>query len=146
VNNAEQPTRPDFSNCVGDASLAYRPGPRTTLRVEGTSRPGFSLYADATYLFEQRLTLGGLHYLAWPVGIEASVTGGRLTFPGANTTRVDRFENYDLGIRLRLSESTLGRRVEYSLKLEHEHTESNVEDANQDHTTLGFGAVIGYGR
>ncbi len=146
VVDAEEPTRSDLSRLVGDASLAYRPGRSATVRLEGWLRPGFSLYEDAAYLLERGLSLGALRYLGGPLGIEAGVTRGTLTFPGAGTSRVDRFEEYELGLRLRLSENDLGRRVEYSLEVEHERTGSSAPDQDRRRTAFGFGAVIGYGR
>lgn len=142
--DAEDPTIADFSGLVGGAELNYRPIPRATASLGWTREPAFSIYEDAVYLLDQSLRLGGLYYLVWPVGIEAGVRRGRLSFPSGGSDRVDIIAAYELGVRLRLAQTRAGRRLEYSLKLRRSETDSNVEGFDRERTTLGVNVVLGY--
>ena len=86
----------------------------------------------------------GMSYLAWPIGIESSIRFGKLTFPAGGPDREDDIREYTLGTRLRLSENSIGRRVEYSIKLNRYESKSNVDNFDRDRTTIGIGAVVGF--
>ena len=71
---------------------------------------------------------------------------GRLTFPGSQNAslRVDTTETYEAGLRFRLAENAAGRRMEYSVRMQHRRRESTIESQNRSWTTLGVGAVLGF--
>ncbi len=142
--DAEDGAKSGFSGVVGEAKLALRPLRRTTLQLESWRRPSFSVFGDATYLLERGTAVSFLHYLVWPIGVESRIRLDKLTFPGAATDREDRGLGYDIGVRLRLAQNELGRRVEYSLKLSREEIESNIEGVGRDRTTIGLGAIVGF--
>ena len=67
---------------------------------------------------EQTLERYGDRFINRIFGVEGLIGGGRLTFPDAiGPDREDRLIEYELGIRLRLSENSIGRHVEYTLKV-----------------------------
>jgi len=138
------PTRDDFSGPIGEAQLAYRPVPRGTLRLEFRRMPAFSFYSDATFLLQRTLGLRGVYYLVGPIGLEAGARIGQLTFPQSGTDRVDDLEEYLVGVRLRMSENSIGRKVEYALQLIHRRADSNIDALDRTRTTFGFGAVYGF--
>lgn len=144
VIDVDDPVKPDFSAVVGEAKLALRHLRRTTLQFEWWRRPSFSVFGDATHLLEHGTAVSFLHYLVWPIGVESRIHLRKLTFPGTDTDREDRGLGYDIGVRLRLAENELGRRVEYSLKLSREKTDSSIEALGQDRTTVGLGAIVGF--
>jgi hypothetical protein len=84
-----------------------------------------------------------IQYFNRILGAEAGAGRGRLSFP-APEVRVDRTVQFDAGLRLRLSETDLGRKVEYSLKVTHWTQTSSVPNNDISRTTFGFNAIIGY--
>ena len=76
-------------------------------------------------------------------GVELGGARSRLDFP-VTPDRVDRGGRLEAGVRLRMMENSLGRRVEYVLKVTHWRLESTQEYRDQSRTVLGFGAVVGY--
>ena len=57
---------------------------------------------------------------------------------------MDDLEEYQVGVRLRMSENTIGRKVEYALQLIHRRADSNIDALDRTRTTFGFGAVYGF--
>jgi hypothetical protein len=106
--------------------------------------PAFSFYSDATFLLQRTLGIGGVYYLVGPIGLEAGARIGQLTFPQSGTDRVDDLAEYLVGVRLRMSENTIGRKVEYALQWIHRRADSNIDALDRTRTTFGFGAVYGF--
>jgi hypothetical protein len=134
---------PRFSGTVGEAKLGYRLGAGTTFEVGGRRDVGFSIYLRNGYYLDTNTNARVIQYLSRVFGVEAGVTRERVSFPAA-ADRLDRIVQYDAGVRLRLSESALGRKVEYSLKVTRWSVASTVPGLDQSRIVAGFGAVIGY--
>jgi len=136
----------DFDGTAGAAELAYRPGQRTTFKLEGGREPGFTISSDSTFYVDTRVRLAALYYVTRVVGLEGGSTRARLTFPGASPSfeREDDIRLYDAGLRFRLAEDSRGRRVEYTLRLERYRRDSNDDTQDRQRTAIGAGAVVGF--
>jgi hypothetical protein len=144
-NDADEPTRPDFTDLVGESELVYRPG-RTRLALNVARRPGFSVQAESTYTLDTRATLQLVRYLNPMIGVETAATHGRLTFPGSTPgtpEREDQLRRYEAGIRLRLGQDALGRRLVYTLKVVRDSSDSSIPDLYRTRTMLDMGVVVG---
>jgi hypothetical protein len=141
--DSKNPAFPDYNGPVGEARISYRFGAGTTLQAGGLRDIGFSTYVNTSYYENAAYDARVIQYFNRIFGAEAGAGRGRLTFP-APANREDRTVQFDGGLRLRFSETDLGRRVEYSLKLTHWTLTSNFPELNQSRTTFGFNAIIGY--
>ena len=137
---------PGLSEPIGDVRLAYRLAPRTTLHLTTHRLPGFSVYEANAYYVDFEYKLRAVHYFNRLIGLEASGGRGRVTFPTSFSgfEREDRIRRYELGILLRLSENTIGRKVEYSLRIGRYRRNSTDPGVVQSKNTWGFGAVLGF--
>jgi hypothetical protein len=144
--DARDPTRLDFEELSGRARLSYRPLSRLTFHLDGRREPGFTLSSAGIFYLNTTARLGGVYYLNRLIGIEAAGTIGRLDFPvaGAAVEREDDLTGYEAGVRLRLAENSLGRRVEYSLRLRRSRRDSNFDSQDRSQTTFGLNAVVGF--
>jgi hypothetical protein len=140
--DSKAPELSDYYGPVWDAKVAYRGTSRTTLQVGGKRQVGFAIYLGNQYYLNRTYDLRLIHYVNRSIGFEAGGGLGRLDFP--DSLRQDRIDTYDLGIRLRLRENDLGRRLEYSFKYTTYRQDSNVDSFDQSRSSLGFGAVVGY--
>ena len=142
-----QPTgRSDFSGLVGDAALAYRPNRATTLRLDFERSAAFaSSGLSRTYVFTN-LGAQVIRYLNRGFGVDLGGSFGTLVFPGdvSLEPREDDLERFEVGVRLRLAENSLGRRVEYRLKLEKYRRRSTQPGLDNDQTIFGLDAIVGY--
>lgn len=143
---AEDPRLADLSLLVGDAQLAYRPTPRNLLRLELHRQLQFAVYENNPYYIDSSGRAGALHYFTRLLGLEGATTRGRLTFPGSEvgSSRADEYVRYELGLRLRLAETTLGRRLEYTLGVQRYRRNSSIDILDSSQTTFGVGAIVGY--
>jgi hypothetical protein len=57
---------------------------------------------------------------------------------------VDNYTTGTVGIRFRISENDIGRRVEYALRYIRWHINSTRDDLDQNRGTIGFGLSFGY--
>jgi hypothetical protein len=135
---------PDFSDVVGKVELAYRPGSRTTLNADALRQPGFTVLGSTLFYLETRARLGAVRYFNRLLGVEANVSRARVSFPGSSDERIDAIVAYDAALRLRLAENSLGRRVEYRLRLEVYERDSTLDSEDLSRTTFGVGAVLGF--
>jgi hypothetical protein len=63
----------------------------------------------------------------------------------SDTHRVDSVTQYEAGIRFRLAENALGRRIEYSLLARRFRRDSAPDDSlGPVPGSIGFGAILGY--
>ena len=146
VIDTEGTLQEDYDGTAGAGELAYRPGERTTFKLEGAREPGFTISSDSTFYVDTRVRLGALYYVTRIVGIEGGVTRARITFPGASPgfEREDDLDLYDAGLRFRLAEDARGRRIEYSLRLERYRRDSNDDVQDRERTAIGAGAIVGF--
>jgi hypothetical protein len=146
---AEEPTLPAFTEPVGDVSIGYQLNPRSTLYVEARREAGFSQSSETTYFLIAEHGVRFVHYVTHYLGLEAGTEFGRLWFPDAPADsfdfgREDRINRYDVALRLRLRENSLGRRVEYRLRAGRYRSDSNVEVTDVTRNTVGLGLVLGF--
>jgi hypothetical protein len=132
----------DYAGLVGEARLSYRVGGGLTLQAGGQRDVAFSIYSGNEFYVRRATDVRAIKYFNRLFGVEAGYGRGRLDFP--STVRTDRLATYDGGVRLRLSETALGRRVEYTLKWVHTRVDSSLNGLDQSRSTVGVGAVIGY--
>lgn len=144
--DAVDPSLPDFSDYIGDAELVYRFGTGTRLRLLTERLPGFAVYDGNAYYLETNYGLRAVHYFNRLFGVESGIRRGTLTFPErvGGRDREDLIKRYDVGIRLRISDNSLGRRLEYSIKIGRYRRESTLPSVEQSQTTFAVGAVLGF--
>jgi hypothetical protein len=157
----------EFSGLVGDVALAYRFASGTTFRLGGRRVVDFSIYTVNPYVLNTTFELRAVHYLTRAFGLEAGASQGTVDYPtfvidpgssaatsSLQINRVDLYRLWDVGVRLRLSENQIGRRVEFSLKYENYNLDTSVDDRcspfqscayrDQNRAAIGFGATFGY--
>lgn len=144
--NAEDPQLADFNGAVGEVNLSYRPVRRATLRFAGKRVPTFSVSNAGIYVLDTEVGLRLVYYFNRIIGLESGASVGQITFPDSQVQveRVDDLVRYDLGVRFRLSETSLGRRVEYRLRWRAYHRTSPVPSQNISRGTFGLDAVFGF--
>jgi hypothetical protein len=135
-----------LSTLVGEASLSLKVNPRTRIELEGERLPGFAVFGANAYYLYSNVWLRGVYYLTRIVGLEAGRAYGRLTFPASLDLlgREDTLNRYQLGVRFRMMENSIGRRVEYALRFTHYDRTSTVPIVDRTVNTLGFNAVLGF--
>ena len=142
------PQERDFSGLVGEAQLAYRLGRGTTLQLGGKREVDFAVFQQNNFFLDRSASTRVIHFFGRVLGFEVGGRRGKLTFPesGAVVERVDLITEYDLGIRVRLLENALGKRVEYTLKWQHYRRDSNppFDNLDQSRSTIGLGVVVGF--
>ena len=138
--------QPDYSGLVGDARIAWRISSASTLRLEEKREVGFAIYQNNPYYLRTSSEARFVHYLNRVFGLEAAVGRGRLSFPQSLDAqeRDDRLERYDAGVRIRLLENDLGRRVEYTVALTNQRRDSTVDTYDQSRTVVAIGASVGF--
>jgi hypothetical protein len=144
--NADDPTQIDFADVVGRAELAYRPRSRITLRLNALREPGFTVSSDSIFYLDTRVRLRAVYYFTRIVGVETGGGRGKLEFPGPSGAfeRQDDINTYEVGLRFRLAENSLGRRVEYSLRFERYRRDSNDDQHDRTRSAIGLNAVVGF--
>jgi hypothetical protein len=144
--DAVDTTLPDLSEIIGEAELIYRLSGSTKILLEGERLPGFAVYDVNTYYLNSAIEARVVHYLNRLFGLEAGARAGRLTFPEQTgvLAREDDIRRYEAGVRFRLFENSIGRRIEYSFKIGRFRRESTDDNYDQSRTTYSFGAVVGF--
>ena len=143
----QDPRLPEFSDLVGEAMVILQLRSRTRLRLDAVQLGGFATSGLNVYYLDTHAGARIVHFLNGFFGVEAGGTTGDLTFPGSlesGPERSDSIRRYDFGIRLRLAENGLGRRVEYSLRVGRYRRDSNQDEFDQEQKTVFFGAVVGF--
>jgi hypothetical protein len=140
--DSSSPLLSDFSGGVWDSRIAYRLSSGTTIQAGGRRQVAFALYFGNQFYLNSTYELRAIHFVNRAIGLEAGASRGRLTFP--DSTRRDRIGNYDVGVRLRLKENDMGRKIEYSLRYTWLRQDSTVDVLDQSRAVVGFGAVVGY--
>jgi len=144
--DARDPGIPDLSETIGEAQLVYKLNSSTKILLDGERLPGFSVYDISTYYMNSNLEMRVVHYLNRLFGLEVGGRLGRLTFPESSgaAAREDDIRQYDIGVRFRMYENSIGRRVEYSLKIGRYDRTSTLEVYDRSRTTFSLGAVVGF--
>ncbi len=143
--DALDPAVRPFSGVVGDAALDYRLGGGLRLEFEFERNQDFSFAEDTRYVRVTETQLRAVRYLNRILGVEGTLGRGWLSFqegPGAD--REDDILRYSVGVRFRLDENSIGRKVEYSLVLRRYERQSTIPDFDNDATSFGLNAVVGF--
>jgi hypothetical protein len=153
------PGQPSFTEPVGTIAVSYQLNPRATLFVNARREAGFSASSDSAYFLIAEQELRFLTYLTHHIGVEAGAEVGSLTFPDARPDsddfgRADDTRRYDVALRLRLRENSMGRRLEYRLRASRYHRDvtcerwANFPECPElddiDRGTIGLGMVVGF--
>jgi hypothetical protein len=134
-----------FRGIVGDVALGYNfGGSGSRLALTGTRDVRYSI-SDATTLYVYTagdLTL--IKYFNRFIGGEVGAGRSRLDFLGDPQGRVDNYTTVAAGLRFRISENDLGRRVEYALRYVRTIVTSTEPGLDQNRGTIGCGVSFGY--
>ena len=141
--DARDPAVRPFSGLVGDAELAYRLRGGTTAFLEFEREQHFTVNAEQRYFRSTRYGARVVHYLNRLLGVELGAETGSLTFEEGPPREDDLFR-YSAGVRVRLSENQIGRKVEYALKITRYERDSTEPTANIDRTRVAIDAVVGF--
>ena len=148
---AESPELPDFSGLAADAELLYRPGRRTSFRLVYLRRPGYEISSNNRLLLNETIALRSVRYLNRVFGVELGTSETTIElFPSisgdfAGTDgRVDTLLRYDVGLRLRMSENSIGRRIEYAFRVGRYRRESTDPNFDNSQSTFGIDAIVGF--
>lgn len=139
-----QSAGPEYDSWVGEAKLVYRPGRQTTFALDWSRDAVYSVLDFSDLYLYRRTELQAIRYLNSLIGVEARVRRGSVDYlldPGG---RVDDLFDWSTGVRFRLGETALGRRVEYSLTWNDYTRDSNDDRFDSHRRVVGFGAVLGY--
>ncbi|HEX5045294.1 MAG TPA: outer membrane beta-barrel protein [Candidatus Polarisedimenticolaceae bacterium] len=133
----------DFRGLVGNLEAAWLPAGRTRFTFKGDRDVSFAAWSGNQFYVNWQGELRGVHWMTRSFGLEGAALTGRLRFSDDN--RVDSVNQYEAGIRFRLGENSLGRRIEYNLLARRFRRDSAPDDAlDQSRSSIGFGAVLGY--
>ena len=144
--DADEPVLPDLGEIIGEVTLVYRLDSATRLQLEAWRRPGFAVTGNNTYFLDTSYGLRAVRFLNPVFGLEAGFRLGNLEFPqsASGTVREDDIVFYEAGVRLRLAELSLGRRIEYSLRIGRYERDSTEDSSDRSRTTVSIGAVVGF--
>jgi len=144
--DAWDPEQPDFSGLIGNARLAWRISSASTLRFEGLREVGFAIYQSNSYFVRNNGEARLVHYFNRVFGVDGALGRGLLTFPESPQAgaRTDHLRRLDLGLRIRLMENQLGRRVEYNVGLSRQSRDSTIDTLDQTRNVVAVGASVGF--
>lgn len=134
-----------FNGPIADVALGYNLGSSgSRLVLTGARDVRYTIF-DATPLY---VTTGGelsfIKYFNRFIGAELGAGRVHLKFLGDPQDRIDNDTTATIGIRFRVSENDLGRRVEYALRYVRWIINSTRDDLDQNRGTIGFGVSFGY--
>jgi len=72
------------------------------------------------------------------------LSGGLASLDFLGSSRRDDVTTGGAGVRFRISENDLGRRVEYAFRYTRTKIDSTLPTNNQNRGTVGFGVTVGY--
>jgi len=145
------PRVPELSEPVGDARLSLKVGGGLRLQLDLERAPGYAV--TEIYFMAESYGLRAIRFFNRFLGVDLGARYGTLDFPtqvvlfdarAVQEPRHDQLWAYDAGVRVRLSTNSLGRKVEYRLSLRHTDRTSNRENLDQERTTFGIDAVVGF--
>jgi hypothetical protein len=139
------PAARDFHGMVADVAIGYSfGGSGSRLIVTGQRDVQYSIYESTNLYTQTGGALSLIKYFNRFIGGELGVGRSRLVFLGDPQDRVDGYTTGTLGIRFRISENDLGRRVEYAFRYVRSIVNSTRDDLDQNRGTIGFGVSFGY--
>ena len=133
----------DFQGTVGDIALTYRLGgygSSLALRAQRDIR--YSVLESTDLYTYSGGDLTFVRYFNRFIGMELG--GGRFTLDFLGDPREDDILKGTAGVRFRLSENDIGRRVEYAFRYTVARRDSTLDFLDQSRGTIGFGLAFGY--
>jgi hypothetical protein len=133
----------DFNGPVADIALGYNLGSMgSRITLTGARDVRYTVYNSTPLYVYTGADLGLVKYFNRFIGME--ISGGRATLDFIGTPRVDDDLTGTLGVRFRIAENDLGRRVEYAFRYTRYVIDSTIPFNDQNRGTVGFGVSIGY--
>ena len=131
---------------IGQVRLQYAFTSRLRLQGNADRFSGFSVFGANSYYLRSEVELRGLYQIGRPVMLELAAARGRLTFPASLNLleREDDLERYEALVRLRQSQDSRGKRVEYNVSARQVRSRSTVPSLDLSYLWVSFGAVFGY--
>jgi len=140
----ENPAAEDFQGGVADIAVGYRLGGLgSTLYLRGYRDVQYSVLESTDLFTNTGAELTFVRYFNRLIGMELGGGRGTLDFLGTDP-RKDDISRGSAGIRFRVSENDLGRRVEYAFRYVLTRRNSNLDYLDQTRGTIGFGMSFGY--
>jgi len=139
------PAATEFHGVVANMALGYsfgETGSRVTLT--GSRDVNYSIYESTNLYTNTGGSLSLIKYFNRFLGGEIGAGRSRLVFLGDPQDRVDGYTTGTLGVRFRISENDLGRRVEYAFRYVRSIVNSTDDGLDQNRGTIGFGVSFGY--
>lgn len=139
------PNGTGFNGLIADVALGYNLGSLGShLTLTGARDVRYTV-VDFTPLYVYTGgELGFVKYFNRFIGMEVDVGRSTLDFLGDPQGRRDDDTTGTLGVRFRISENDLGRRVEYAFRYTRTAINSTRDDLDQNRGTVGFGVTVGY--
>jgi len=139
------PAATSFNGPVANVAVGYNlGGGGSFISLTGARDVRYTVF-DFTPLY---LYTGGdltfVKYFNRFIGAEVGVGRAILNFLGDPQDRKDNDTSVSAGVRFRISETELGRRVEYALRYTRWLINSTRADLDQNRGTIGFGVSFGY--
>ena len=139
------PLATDFKGVVADVAVGYRFGESgSRLTLTGARDARYSIYASSNLYVFTGGELVLIKYFNRFLGMEVGAGRAQLDFLGDPQDRIDHHTTGTLGLRFRVSENDLGRRVEYAIRYTRWIINSTRDDLDQNRGTIGFGVSFGY--
>jgi hypothetical protein len=139
------PAAKDFQGVIADAALAYNFGDSgSRLTFVGARDARYTIYAASNLYVYTGGELTLIKYFNRFLGMELGAGRAQYEFIGDPTGRIDDQTSGTVGIRFRISENQLGRRVEYALRYARWVINSTQDSLDQNRGTFGFGVSFGY--
>jgi hypothetical protein len=139
----ENPAAEDFQGGVADIAVGYRLGGLgSSLYLRGFRDVQYSVLESTDLYTNTGGELTFVRYFNRFIGMELG--GGRSTLDFLGDDRKDDILRGSAGVRFRISENDLGRRVEYAFRYVLTRRNSNIPSLDQTRGTIGFGMSFGY--
>jgi len=147
----QDPAQEDFDSTVGVASIRYRMGSGTTLRLDGGRDVGFAVFDENTFYLNRFAEARATHYFNSLIGGTVAGYYGKLSYPQEMGFRIDTNREYELGVLFRALQTRGGKVVEYGLSWRRASRESVTgdpplpdPDLTQTRSVWGFTANAGF--
>ncbi len=142
----DDPTLRPYRGPVGATGLTYRLSGGTRISLDAERRVDYSVWENNAYLLDNQQELTVVHFLNRFLGVELGYLNGKLEVPEPleRDPREDDIRKTTVGLKLRLFENDLGRRVEYSLRFERYNRTSSLSNLNQSRNTVSLSADLGF--
>jgi hypothetical protein len=143
--NLTAPGSVGFNGPVADIALGYSfGGSGSFLTLTGARDVRYTVFNPTPLYVYSGGDLTLVKYFNRFIGGELGAGRAALKFLGDPQNRVDDYTTGTIGIRFKISENELGRRVEYAFRYTRWIINSTRDDLDQNRGTIGFGVSFGY--